>query len=447
MRKLTLACACLLLCCFVAPLTAARVAVVGGGAAGLTTAWLLEPIHSVTLYEKTGRLGGHADSVDLMVKGKNVTVESGFEFFSKSLHPHFIRLLNHLQVPVNPFVLISTFYHTDGHDTIILPPFHSGRIEWESTDVSDLNRMIQFKKVLDAATPLIRSGEAAITLKTFIDSIDVTEAFKEQFLYPYIASGWGIETHKIKGYSAYNTLKYIVNGQEDNTYQWLEVTGGTKKYIDALSKALVHTKIKIRTAIENISYANGIYTITEDDGSSEQYDHLVLATHADEAGHLLKGIPEAQDMSTMLKKVRYIDTLIALHGDIRFMPPDKKDWRVANVRYDGKNTALTAYKKRPGLPPVFKSWVTLDVRAPGDNKGPMPDPLYSLAVYQHAVTDLDYYHVQRAAQMVQGNRNLWYAGAWMHDNDSHESAVISAKVIGEKLAPFTERMLVLQGWE
>jgi predicted NAD/FAD-binding protein len=58
-----------------------RVAVIGAGVAGLTTAWLLQDAHEVTLIEKEERLGGHAHTVAVPYDGTTIPVESGFEFF------------------------------------------------------------------------------------------------------------------------------------------------------------------------------------------------------------------------------------------------------------------------------------------------------------------------------------------------------------------------------
>lgn len=40
-----------------------RIAVIGGGVAGMVTAWLLESAHDVVLFERNDRLGGHAHTI------------------------------------------------------------------------------------------------------------------------------------------------------------------------------------------------------------------------------------------------------------------------------------------------------------------------------------------------------------------------------------------------
>jgi predicted NAD/FAD-binding protein len=61
-----------------------RIGIIGGGAAGLATAWLLEQDHDVTLFEKDDRLGGHAHTVDIDVGGRPLSVDAGFQFFARS---------------------------------------------------------------------------------------------------------------------------------------------------------------------------------------------------------------------------------------------------------------------------------------------------------------------------------------------------------------------------
>ena len=58
-----------------------KIGIVGGGAAGLTSAWLLGDQHEVTLFEADDRLGGHAHTIEIETDGQRLEVDAGFQFF------------------------------------------------------------------------------------------------------------------------------------------------------------------------------------------------------------------------------------------------------------------------------------------------------------------------------------------------------------------------------
>ena len=79
-----------------------KVAIIGGGIAGLTAAYLLCERHDITLFEKDGRLGGNAytwrspdgDDIDITVFA-----------FSKDSYKNFFALLSELRVETERFRL------------------------------------------------------------------------------------------------------------------------------------------------------------------------------------------------------------------------------------------------------------------------------------------------------------------------------------------------------
>lgn len=419
-----------------------RVAVIGGGGSGLTTAWLLDQDYDVTLFEAQNRLGGHANSIDVEVDGSLVPIEAGFEFISENQFPYFYNLLkNVLQLPLHDYTLTTNFYRTDSSSSLILPPIHDGKIEWRSLWPHDVFNMIEFDHLLAAGKFLIKTQDVGVTLEDFVDNLGLTSPFKNEFLYPFLAAGWGVTKEDIKKFAAYDALKYAIQGKEAIHYQWVEVVGGTQKYIQKLAHQLVNAQVKLSANISDITCQNDIYTIVEDDGTVSQFDHLVIATNAMQACGLLKNMPETLDLRSILGQIKYFKTTIAIHGDSRFMPADTATWSVVNVRYDGVHSATTVCKKwLSPASPVFKSWITYDVRSPNDQGNALPSPLYALEHYDHPIADLQYFQAQKAIGMVQGNRRLWFAGNYTHDNDSHESAIMSAINVAKRLAPHSDRL-------
>ena len=77
-----------------------RVAIVGGGASGLVTAYLLRHTHETVVFERGSVLGGHIRTINRNVRGDNidhdVVTENGVLGFDLTTYPTFSRLAEHL---------------------------------------------------------------------------------------------------------------------------------------------------------------------------------------------------------------------------------------------------------------------------------------------------------------------------------------------------------------
>ena len=76
-----------------------NIGIIGAGASGLVSAWLLDQHHQITIFEKEDRLGGHVCTIPITTNGKTIHVEAGVEFFSDMMFPQFNRLLEILKIP------------------------------------------------------------------------------------------------------------------------------------------------------------------------------------------------------------------------------------------------------------------------------------------------------------------------------------------------------------
>jgi len=414
-----------------------KVGIIGGGIAGLASAWLLDEEHEVILFEKRDRLGGHAHTTYVQTPQGPVAAETGFEFFNDAMFPHFVRLLSILQVPTQAYPFSYTFFSQNNDNVYLLPPIRNGKIFWHMFSPSKLFTMLQLKYLLNKSKAMVETKDSKLTLQQFLNSVSLTDWFKNDFFVPIFCSGWGVTPEMFNTFSAYNLMAWEINNQKMGLQAcpWNEIPGGVSSYIAALVGQIKRSTLKTASGIATIDYDGTQYTLTDDNGNKYSVDHLIVATNAYEAHDLLKNIPEIKQVSSLLNKVEYIHATIAIHGDVRFMPKNKADWSIANVWYDGKNSTLTTHKPWRSEIPLFRSWLM-----PGF---PMPEPVYSVDSYYHAEITPAYFQVQKELAPLQGQHNLWVAGLYTHDIDSHENALVSTLKVAKKIAPQSRRCKLL----
>jgi len=405
-----------------------RIGIIGAGAAGLTACWLLSENHDVTLFEKQNRLGGHAHTVEVEQNGKRIPIEAGFEFVMESMFPTFIKLLGVLDVKLHRYPLSAVLYTPDNRSLTMMPPFNSEGIVWSALKPYQLANLLQLLWTMKIARRLMDSHDTTITIGQFIDLLPVLQRFKDRFLYPFLQAQWCVELEEFKQFAAYNALKYsAMNMNGLNTPTGVEIVGGTQVYIRALAQASPRATIKTSADIASITRSENRYTVHEANGVKSEFDHLIIATSPWDALRLLTDISEAQTRRQELSRFDSFKTVIAVHGDRRWMPAQEKYWAVTNMRYDGMNCQTTVWKGWKSEQPIFRSWVTFEQQ--------LPDSLYHLVNYQHVKINLNYYQAQKNLLVQQGDNQLWLAGLYMHDIDSHESAVMSAVNIAKRLDP------------
>lgn len=70
-----------------------KIAIIGGGVAGLTAARLLYKKHSITVFEKNSYVGGHANTISLLSLHPDLVVDSGFIVFNYQNYREFRSML------------------------------------------------------------------------------------------------------------------------------------------------------------------------------------------------------------------------------------------------------------------------------------------------------------------------------------------------------------------
>ena len=68
-----------------------KIAVVGSGISGLSSAYYLSKKHNVDLFEREDHFGGHSHTIDLSLHGKKVSIDIGFIVFNFQTYPNLIK--------------------------------------------------------------------------------------------------------------------------------------------------------------------------------------------------------------------------------------------------------------------------------------------------------------------------------------------------------------------
>lgn len=418
-----------------------RVGIIGAGAAGLLTAWLLEENYAVTLLEKEARVGGHADTVHFTIDGVPGHSDAGAAFVIERNYPILMRLLQDLRIPTRPYSADYCFFDTRTHAEYPLPPFEpSGSTNPRLyTDFQYLALNLQLFTFVNAAQAFISRNDHTTTLTQFISNTDLAPWFRQEFLYPFLAVFWGVPPSEVGSFEAHAALLWITESMGDSGRPTVfqEIAGGFSQYTDTLASQLTRSAIYTQTEATRIRLSGTQYLVTTQSGHVFTFDHLVIATNARQANELLAGVPATADLQRLLGAVEYFKATIAIHGDTRYLPRQESNWGVVNVRFDGRNSTMTT--QLPWNHPsrrVFKTWITQEVEA----NLPLPSPLYAIREYWHPKLTPAYTALHRGLAPLQGRQNLWLAGMYTQGMDNHESALRSAVDIAQRLAPGSTRL-------
>ena len=76
-----------------------KIAIIGSGISGLSSAFYLSKFSDVSIFEKNRNFGGHANTYDFTFENKNIPVDCGFIVYNKKNYPNFLKILDYLNVP------------------------------------------------------------------------------------------------------------------------------------------------------------------------------------------------------------------------------------------------------------------------------------------------------------------------------------------------------------
>ncbi|PHH92590.1 hypothetical protein CDD83_6651 [Cordyceps sp. RAO-2017] len=446
--------------------TRKKVAIVGSGCTGIAALWALNRTHhDVYLYEAADRLGGHTNTV-FWKAGKYATnVDTGFIVLNTATYPNFINFLKKLNVP------------TEATEMTFGVSRDQGLFEWAGTSLGavfcqkknlvsprmwrmifDIIRFNQFALDLlieDDGGPTAENGTTRSlssdveTIGQYLDREGYSDAFRDDYLLPMTAAVWSTSPDKCSlQFPVLTLVRFLWNHHLLSTVaarpQWLTLKNGSKTYIDAVMRGFPPNHLFLNTPVSHVSNdSSGNVLLHLENGKTETYDHVILATHGDQAFSIIEPSATEQERS-ILSCFETTQNEAVLHSDLTLMPRNRKAW-------SSWNYLTVSSPSRTNIDQVSLTYnMNILQHIPRDPFGdvlvtlnplhrPRPATLQGRYFYSHPLYTPAAVRAQKLLRHIQNKRGISYAGAWtkygFHEDGFSSGLYVAQEHLGARL-PF-----------
>lgn len=403
-----------------------RIAIIGGGAAGMTAAWLVDPYHEVVVYERESSLGGHIRTLGSNVREdwEGPPVDTGVIELEERWFPTVMALLRALDVPLEKVPGTTTMFARDGSrwlspgaladedppvSSVPVHAWHALRMGRHVRGFDERTRSLDFRDLRDK-----RLGD-------FLGDSPMDQWGELLALYAY--STPRAFTRDLPAALAVPTLRRFTR-----PYQWYRVVGGTYAWIQRIVDQL-RGEVVLDAKVEAVRRCQGGVEIDAGRGV-ETFDHVLFACPPHCVLPMLKDPTERErrwfgpwkglDVQTVVHTDRDIydrrGARSATEFDVFDLGPDRGAYNAWLNRLCGLSTRLGPWY---GL--AFGLEDELD----------LADVLH---IQHHEVPHytVDAYRWRNEILYSNGRAGTWFIGAWLGDG-LHEGAVSTAAAAAARL--------------
>ena len=441
-----------------------KVAIVGAGISGLGCAYALQKntgVH-VTLFEEASHIGGHSNTIDIEVPGRNgvikCPVDTRFLVFNRKTYPRLTRLFEELQVPIALSEM--TFSVSIDHS-----------LEWSGDNLNTLfgqrknllrpafwrmvADIVRFNRLATALSKKqVSAGHSADpkqlqSIASFLDEHKFSQSFREWYFLPMIGAIWSCPTQQMLEFPIETMVRFCHNHgllQVNNRPQWLTVKGGSKEYVARLIKAMHPERFKfIRETVKKVNVPDAQSPDKRIELISSQgihyFEEVIMACHSDESLKLLYGIDEFD--RSLLAAIPYQANRAVLHRDAGLLPQTKRCWAAWNYKTSYTKNQIQSVSvdylinKLQPLPAALHEEPIIVSLNPLVE--PKPELVFKEISYSHPIFDSKAISAQKNLSLIQGKAGIWFCGAWtgygFHEDGLRSGELVAADLVASLHAP------------
>jgi predicted NAD/FAD-binding protein len=398
-----------------------KIAIIGSGISGLTSAYLLQQKHDVTVFESANRIGGHTATVEVEEGERSRAIDTGFIVFNDWTYPNFIRLMDELGVSSRATEMSfsvscqRTGLEYGGNDLNTL--FAQRRNIFNIPFLGMLKDILRFNK---EAIQDLESGqlEEGVTLGDYLKAKGYGARFASHYLIPMGSAIWSSTLDEMMGFPLVFFVRFFKNHgllSVNDRPQWRVIEGGSSAYLTPLIRQF-HDRIRLNARITQVNRRIEEVIIHFADGSQQTFDQVVFACHSDEALALLADPSETE--KDILSAIPYRNNEVVLHTDTRLLPKKKLAWSSWNYHLGEDRTKPATLSYNMNILQHFTSETTYVVTL---NQTDMiaPEKILRRFNYTHPTFTLAGMKAQERWAEINGVNNTWFCGAYWR-NGFHE---------------------------
>lgn len=416
-----------------------RIAVIGGGIAGMMSLYLLQRQHQVVLFEANDYLGGHTATVDIELDGKNLAVDTGFIVFNNWTYPLFNRFLAELSVPFQPtemsFSVKDEKSGLEYNGNTFATLFAQKRNLFRPSFWAMLSDIVRFNK-LGKRLLAENDDDLDLTLGDFLEKYRFGKALRDHYLLPMGAAIWSAGLSDMPSFPVRFFLRFFNNHgllNVNDRPQWSVICGGSREYVRRLQQKVPADSIRIGQAVQRVHRFEDGVALELPDGSVERFDQVVFACHSDQALKLLGDATPAEQ--AVLGAIPYQMNDVVLHTDSSLLPKRKAAWASWNYHLSAAASDKATLTYNMNILQQLESEQTLCVTL-NNTAAIAPDKILRRFQYAHPVFNPYSMDAQQRRAEINGVNRSWYCGAYWY-NGFHEDGVRSAVDVAQALGvPF-----------
>jgi len=420
-----------------------KIAVIGGGIAGLTAAYLLQEKYDITLFEKSDRLGGNAYTLTTP-GGEEADIAAAV--FGKFSNRNLFRLFSKLNIDTvasvnrNPFNASSPGISCCNLDTkrgLFFTPRLKGLIaqHFEVLRPDHVMSVLRLMRGLKRAQAAAARGDLdGLTIEEALQNVPQLQGEAKLMLIGCLCLMTSMHCNDVLDSPARFVMeqlkKYddLIPPTPKSLLSLSFVQHGTKSYVRALSDPY-RESVVLNAKIRAIERQDGMVLVHGEDGRTSLFNKVVFACNADQALALLQ--KPTPDEKRLLGAWRYSEGAIVVHTDHAQFPRRELMTGFTFLYRDrGRYIDTSVSGSLWALPGVSKKSRLISTQRPNfpiTNSSRVFEKVFRTPIF-----DFQSCSAVRELPFLNGEQNTYYCGSHFGFG-LHEDAVTSAVAVARAL--------------